>query len=316
VTDWGPLLIATATALLAALGLAYWAYRAQFDRSARVGLYLLFGFPSVLLILAGLVVLSRGDRVLGPLVLLIGIGLGAPLLRPVRVGLARITPLDPDSAIDMTGLCVVFGLLGLFVGNSLAPMAGAPPDEELIPSVGLLELLVQAAFFLAVAYIAVGLPYWRDLRAATERLGIVSPDLRTIGIAVVAAFAAFAVAALVGLVQQQFDPELSDSLNEIVDQMTAQVQNPLGAVVLGASAGIGEEAIFRGALQPRFGIIIPSLLFAMLHGPQYGFNVALLGLLGVSIILGLERKYVNTTAAMITHALFNAVQVLALSALS
>jgi membrane protease YdiL (CAAX protease family) len=98
--------------------------------------------------------------------------------------------------------------------------------------------------------------------------------------------------------------------------MTGQVQSPLGAVVLGASAGIGEEAIFRGALQPRFGLVIPSLLFTMLHGPQYGFNVALLGLFGVSVILGLERKYVNTTAAMITHALYNALQVLALSMVS
>jgi membrane protease YdiL (CAAX protease family) len=316
VTDWGPLLIATATALLGALGLAYWAYRAQDDRSARAGLYLLFGIPAVLLVLAGLAVLAQGDAVLAPLLLLVGIGLGLPLLRPVRVVLARVTPLDPDSTIDMSGLCIVLGLLGVFIANSLAPMAGSPPDEELIPSVGLLELLVQAAFFLAIAYIAVGLPYWRDLRAATERLGIVAPDVRTIGIAVVATFAAFLVAALVGLIQQQLDPELSESLNEIVDQMTGQVQNPIGALVLGASAGIGEEAIFRGALQPRFGILIPSLLFAMLHGPQYGFNVALLGLLGVSIILGLERKYVNTTAAMITHALFNAVQVLALSALS
>jgi hypothetical protein len=315
VTDWGPLLIATATALLGALGLAYWAHRAQDDRSARVGLYLLFGIPAVLLVLAGLAVLAQGDAVLAPLLLLVGIGLGLPLLRPVRVVLARVTPLDPDSTIDMSGLCVVLGLLGVFIANSLAPMAGSPPDEDLIPSVGLLELLVQAAFFLAIAYIAVGLPYWRDLRAATERLGIVAPDVRTIGIAVVATFAAFLVAALVGLIQQQLDPELSESLNEIVDQMTGQVQNPIGALVLGASAGIGEEAIFRGALQPRFGILIPSLLFAMLHGPQYGFNVALLGLLGVSIILGLERKYVNTTAAMITHALFNAVQVLALSAL-
>jgi membrane protease YdiL (CAAX protease family) len=315
VTDWGPLLIATATALLGALGLAYWAYRAQDDRSARAGLYLLFGIPAVLLVLAGLAVLAQGDAVLAPLLLLVGIGLGLPLLRPVRVVLARVTPLDPDSTIDMSGLCIVLGLLGVFIANSLAPMAGSPPDEELIPSVGLLELLVQAAFFLAIAYIAVGLPYWRDLRAATERLGIVAPDVRTIGIAVVATFAAFLVAALAGLIQQQLDPELSESLNEIVDQMTGQVQNPIGALVLGASAGIGEEAIFRGALQPRFGILIPSLLFAMLHGPQYGFNVALLGLLGVSIILGLERKYVNTTAAMITHALFNAVQVLALSAL-
>ena len=53
VTDWVQLLIATATALLGALGLAYWAYRAQTDRSALVGLYLLFGIPAVLLLLAG-----------------------------------------------------------------------------------------------------------------------------------------------------------------------------------------------------------------------------------------------------------------------
>jgi len=38
--------------------------------------------------------------------------------------------------------------------------------------------------------------------------------------------------------------------------------------------------------------------------------------LGVSVILGLLRRQVNTTAAMITHALFKALQVLALSTLS
>jgi uncharacterized protein len=313
VTDWVQLLIATATALLGALGLAYWAYRAQTDRSALVGLYLLFGIPAGLLLLAGAAVLLSGDRVLGPLLLLIGLGFGLPLLRPIRKVLARVTPLDPDSAVDMTGLCMVLGLLGFFVGTSLAPMADEPP--ELIPSVGIAELLVQAAAFVAVAYIAVGFPYWRDLSSATERLGIVAPDARTIGIAIAATFASFVVAAIAGLISQQFEPGLSESLDEAVDQITAQVQNPIGAIVLGASAGIGEEAVFRGALQPRLGIIIPSLLFMMLHGPQYGFNLALLGLFGVSIILGLVRKHVNTTAAMITHALFNAVQVLALSSM-
>jgi membrane protease YdiL (CAAX protease family) len=314
VTDWVQLLIATATALLGALGLAYWAYRAQSDRSALVGLYLLFGIPAALLLLAGAAVLVSGDRVLGPLLLLIGLGLGLPLLRPFREALARVTPLDADSAIDMTGLCMVLGLLGFFVGTSLSPMAGDPPEEIL--SIGIVELLVQAVAFVAIAYIAAGYPYWRDLRAATERLGIVVPDPRTVGIAIAATFLCFVVAAIAGLVSQQFDPGLSESLDEIVDQMTAQVQNPIGAVVLGASAGIGEEAVFRGALQPRYGIIIPSLLFMMLHGPQYGFNLALLGLFGVSVILGLLRRHVNTTAAMITHALFNAVQVLALSSMS
>ena len=164
-TDWVQLLIATATALLGALGLAYWAYRAQTDRSALVGLYLLFGIPAVLLILAGAAVLVSGDRVLGPLLLLVGIGLGLPLLRQFREALARVTPLDPDSAIDMTGLCIVLGLLGFFVGISLAPMADEPPG--VVPSVGIAELLVQADAFVAVAYIAVGYPFWRDLRAAT-----------------------------------------------------------------------------------------------------------------------------------------------------
>jgi membrane protease YdiL (CAAX protease family) len=314
VPDWSQLLIATATALLGALGVAYWAYRAQTDRSALVGLYLLFGIPATLLLLAGITVLSQGDRVLGPLFLLLALGLGLPLLPPFRALLARVTPLDPDSAIDMTGLCMVLGLLGFFLGSSLAPAAEAPPD--VVPSIGIAELLIQAAAFLAIAYIAVGYPYWRDLVTATARLGIVAPDPRTIGIAVVGTAGSFLVAGIAGALAQQFEPELSRSLEEVVDQITANVQNPLGAVILGASAGIGEEAIFRGALQPRYGIVIPSLVFTLLHGPQYGFNLALLGLFGVSVILGLERKYVNTTAAMITHALYNALQVLALAMMS
>ena len=313
VTDWVQLLIATATALLGALGLAYWAYRAQTDRSALVGLYLLFGIPAVLLLLAGAAVLVRGDRVLGPLLLLVGLGFGLPLLRRFREALARVTPLDPDSAIDMTGLCMVLGLLGFFIGSSLAPMADNPP--EVIPSVGIAEALVQTAAFVAISFIAAGYPYWRNLRLATERLGIVAPDPRTIGIAIAATLVCFVVLAASGLVSQQFDPGLSEELNDVVEEIITGLPGPVAVIVLG-SAGIGEEAFFRGALQPRFGIVIPSLLFMTLHGPQYGFNLALLGLFGVSIILGLLRKHVNTTAAMITHALFNAVQVLALWAMS
>ena len=65
-TDLVQLLIATATALLGALGLAYWAYRAQSDRSAFVGLYLLFGIPGVAAApRRRLAVLLQGDRVLG-----------------------------------------------------------------------------------------------------------------------------------------------------------------------------------------------------------------------------------------------------------
>jgi membrane protease YdiL (CAAX protease family) len=310
------IVISAATLLLGALGLAYWANKAQNDRSAFVGLYLLFGIPGGLMLVAGLALLVNGNTILGILLLLVGLGLTLPLLRPVRAGLAEVLPLDPDSAIDMTGLSIVLAALGWFTANSLAPMAANPPDISEIPSIGVTELVVQAAVFLAIAYIAVGFPYWRDLLQATERLGIVVPDARTIGMGLAGTIGAFLVAGLAGYLSQQLNPDLGESLNEIVDTMTAQVQNPIGAVILGASAGIGEEAVFRGALQPRFGMVLPSLLFTMLHGPQYGFNVALLGLFGVSMILALLRKHVNTTAAMIAHALYNAVQVLALSMIS
>ncbi len=309
-------LLSTVFVILGALGLAYWANRAQHDRSAFVGLYLLFGIPGGLLLVAGLAKLLTNDLHTGVLFLLIGLGLTLPLIRQVRVALADVSPLDPDSAIDMTGLCILLAALGLFVANSLAAGAANPPDLSVIPSVGVLDLVVQAATFLAIAYIAVGFPYWRDLLQATERLGIVVPDARTIGMGLLGTIGAFLVAGLAGYVAQQLNPGLSESLSEIVDTMTAEVQNPIGAVILGASAGIGEEAVFRGALQPRFGMVLPSLLFTMLHGPQYGFNVALLGLFGVSMILALLRKHTNTTAAMIAHALYNAVQVLALSMIS
>lgn len=310
------ILISAATLLLGALGLAYWANKAQNDRSAFVGLYLLFGIPGGLMLVAGLALLVNGNAILGVLLLLVGLGFTLPLIHGVRVSLAEVMPLDPDSAIDMTGLAIVLGALGWFTANSLAPMAATPPDVSEIPSISVAELVVQAAAFLAIAYIAVGFPYWRDLLQATERLGIVVPDLRTIGMGLAGTVGAFLVAGLAGYISQQLNPTLGESLNEIVDAMTAQVQNPIGAVILGASAGIGEEAVFRGALQPRFGMVLPSLLFTMLHGPQYGFNVALLGLFGVSMILALLRKNVNTTAAMIAHALYNAVQVLALAMIS
>jgi membrane protease YdiL (CAAX protease family) len=306
--------MAIATVLLGALGLAYWAYRAQSDRSAFVGLYLLFGIPGSLVFLSGLAFLMQRNVAPASFLIPMGLGLGLPLIKPFRQLLARVTPLDPDSAIDMAGLCVVLGLLGFYLGTSLTPMAEEPPSA--LQSIGIAELLIQAAAFVAIAYIAAGYPYWRDFWSTTERLGIVMPDLRTIGIAIGGTVASFAVAALAGYAAQQLEPGLNEALDEVVNQMTAQVQNPLGAVILGASAGIGEEAIFRGALQPRYGLVIPSILFALLHGPQYGFNLTLLGLFGVSVILGLEHKYVNTTASMITHALFNAIQVLALASVS
>jgi len=309
-----------------AYGVSYWAFRARTDRSAFVGLYLLFGIPGVLLTVAGAATLVRGERDLAPVLLLAGIGLWLPLVPQVRQALARVTPIDPASPVDMTALSIVLGICG-FLGGPIFRGAAAveAPAAESIPAISYFDLAAQGVAFLLVAYLSVGWPISRfdqaagkprvrTLAEATERLGIARPDLRTIIWGVGATIASFIVAAAAGYIGMVLQPGVGDGVDEVVKSMTGAVQTVPGALLLGISAGVGEEAIFRGALQPRLGIVLTSFAFALVHGGQYGLNFSIVGLFLVSLVFGITRQRCNTTAAMIAHALFNSVQVLALVA--
>ncbi|WP_149453013.1 CPBP family intramembrane glutamic endopeptidase [Pasteuria penetrans] len=64
----------------------------------------------------------------------------------------------------------------------------------------------------------------------------------------------------------------------------------VGILLLGIGPGIGEELFFRGALQPRVGIWITSILFTLCH-TQYEWNGLLDVFLG-SLLLGwVARRY-------------------------
>ena len=300
--------IIVALLVLAAIyGLAYWAYRARDDRSAFFGLYLLIAFPAALLLVAGLVMRWAGDERLASILLLISIGFGFPMLKPFRQLLAMVTPLDPDSPTDMTGLSILLALLGLLLASTT--LVAAPASLEMIAP-NLFDLLLQTVVFVVAAYFIVG---WRIARTgpeATARLGITPPTWQMGAAALGFTALAFLCLILVNVLSLFLQPELAETMSGLTNELTINFQSPLGALVLGLAAGAGEEALFRGALQPRYGIVLTSIVFALLHAPQYGLNLAVLGLFGVSILLGLARKHFGTTTAMITHALFNAVQIL------
>lgn len=289
----------------AAFGVSFWAFRARTDRSAFVGLYLLFGIPAVLLASVALAQTLVGTPEDGVLVLLLGLGLGLPLLPPVRRLLAKAMPIDPRSPVDMAGLCVVLFALAWLVG----PTASSAPTPA-VESVGTFELVLQVGLYLVLAYAAVGWWFARSLRAATARLGIGWPTWRTIGAALGGLAVGMAVTLVVNGIGMVLQPGVAAELDAVTEQMTEDVQNPAGALLLGISAGVGEEAIFRGALQPRFGIVPTSIVFALLH-TQYGLNFAVVGIFGLSVVLGVLRQRFGTTSAMITHALFNFLVVLA-----
>ncbi len=80
-------------------------------------------------------------------------------------------------------------------------------------------------------------------------------------------------------------------------------------LVLAAASGLGEEALFRGALQPHLGWVATSLLFGLAHFvprrelmPWTAFSVAAGFLLG-----GLFEWTGNLVAPVVAHAGINAV---------
>jgi membrane protease YdiL (CAAX protease family) len=77
-----------------------------------------------------------------------------------------------------------------------------------------------------------------------------------------------------------------------------------GAFALGLSAGISEELLFRGAVQPRLGLLLTTFLFAIGH-LQYGLTVATFEVFLIGLVLGLVRKRSNTTVCIIIHASYN-----------
>lgn len=293
-------------AVAAAWGLAYWAHRALHDRSAIVGLYLLFGFPGALLVVAGIAYGVVGKN-WGWLLLGIGLGFALPLVKPFRVQLARIMPIDVDSPIHMTGLTIILAVLG-FLAASFFMSSG--PDAANVESVDYVSLAIQVAAFVGFAYVAVGLNLWRRFGEATERLGLRWPTPKEIAASVGFVFLALILSGVAGLITTALQPGYAEELERVTKDMTANVQSLPGAIALGVSAGVGEELLFRGALQPRIGIGLTSLLFALMH-VQYGPSFVIVGLFAIGILLGIERKKFGTTACILTHAMFNIIVVLA-----
>ncbi|HEV2106424.1 MAG TPA: CPBP family intramembrane glutamic endopeptidase, partial [Candidatus Eisenbacteria bacterium] len=75
------------------------------------------------------------------------------------------------------------------------------------------------------------------------------------------------------------------------------------SLLLGTSAGVGEELVVRGALQPRAGVLAAALLFACGHVQYTWFGMLTIALLGV--LLGVIRLRAGTTTAIVVHATYD-----------
>lgn len=231
-------------------------------------------------------------------------GLGLATLWPeVRVRLSRVLPLDPESPVHLLALVLTLAVFGVQLQSALS---GALSQEAgSAQPLSRLDLVLGEIPFALTALAGVGLFVRRDVGAVARRLGYVPPAWWHVVLAIAAAGAFYAVAVGFDALGAHFTPgtaqEVNSANNRIFGQLTS---DPGGVATIAIAAGVCEEALFRGALQPRLGILWTSLVFASVH-TQYGISFDALAVFVLAIGLGLMRKYLSTTVSTICHVTYD-----------
>lgn len=310
--------------------LAQWSRK---SRRAEISLWIVLLFASLLVLGAG--ALLGAARLSGavpaeiypPGLLAITAGavfaaglVGVALCVPTLLKIVGRRP--PSFVTDPPVLLALWLFAMVLLTNNLIGILGFDQLEEIgafslgtggrLP-VGL--LLASQLPFLVVAVLGVGAGVRRGLRQTLARLGY--GPLGPAQIGVVAAFVAGAFAVSLGadFLFRELQPQLYREVGEISGTLFDPRGMGMGAAVLfalliGIGAGLGEETLFRGAVQPVLGIIPTSVLFASMH-VQYGPSLLLGYIFVLSLGLGYLRRRYNTTASFLAHAGYNFVGVMA-----
>lgn len=247
----------------------------------------------------------------------IGIGF-LTLLLPVRRGLARFIPIEPASFVHTIALAAIVSItLMLFVPLLIT---GEPPLLALVRSLGSEELnnppnpdaelrsqVYGLIWTIPAALLAVGFGIRRNLSATLSRLGLVMPTSEQfwngIGLGFVLVIAMlFLLSPLQEWIWQSFGWPTTD--DDAFLELISFAISPIGAVIIGVTAGLGEELAIRGVLQPRLGLVLSNLFFVSLHAFQYHWD-GLFVVFAIGMICGLIRKYTNTTTAALVHGTYN-----------
>ena len=259
----------------------------------------------------------------------LGLGLsvlvgGLGFVPGVRAWLSRRLPFEPTNFVHTIALVMVITLSLLsfvpliFLGQPplLTVVTGlAAQGETLVDrdNAGLLrDQLYKLLWLLPAVALAVGYGTRRNLKQALLRLGLVKPTRRQvlagIGLAMALVWAVNGLDHALSWLWAQAGWARTDG--EAFGLIIDFALTPVGAVVLGITAGLGEELAVRGVLQPRMGIWLSNLLFTALHALQYSWDGVLIVFL-IGLVFGFIRQKSNTTTCAIIHGLYDFIIIMA-----
>ena len=247
---------------------------------------------------------------------------GLCCLPAMRRFFSRFIPINAESFVHAVALATIVALIVICFTPLL--VLGAPPLLSLVTnSEGLdltggrdaagqlRDLVYGLVWTIPCAIVAVGYGVRRNLADALARLGLVRPSWRQVGAGLLVAVVLVVVVQLLGTAMDMLWsglgwPQTDDAA---FGELMAFALSPLGALVIGVTAGLGEELAVRGVLQPRMGILLSNLFFTSLHAFQYSWDALLIVFL-VGTVCGLVRQRSNTTTAAIVHGTYNFILVM------
>lgn len=235
----------------------------------------------------------------------VGTALLAPLclLPRVRRALARCMPIDPESVVHATALTLAVLMVGLNVSQvpligGLSALAGSAAQ------IAFLDLLASNLPIGLFALVGVGFLVRRTARQTGERLGLERVTWRQLGLAVGLALAISLFYYGVDWIWRTLDAENYEMVQVLGEVLYGGATGAWQGIVVSLVAGVTEELLFRGAMQPRFGLLLTAVLFTGAH-VQYGLTPATVEVFIGALVLGWLRQRTNTSVCILLHMLYD-----------
>ncbi len=225
--------------------------------------------------------------------------------------LFRHTGYNPASIVHTLALILITAgvivVYGTFVlnGGLQGMAANVAAERQAVEAAGTADyagFIEILGIYIVLSLLGVGLFVRRGIRATLQRLGVRFPGIGewTAGIGFGLAMYVYVVILSVIL-----NVILPPSVNQGLWGVSTQTDDTLlYGFLMAFSAGVGEELVFRGALQPIFGVWLTSLVFVIVH-TNYTFTLSWV-IIGIhALIFAWLRQRANTTTAMIAHFTYN-----------
>lgn len=222
---------------------------------------------------------------------------------------------NPDSAVHTTAviLALLWLLFTFLIFIQIGGQTGLAESLRDESTLNVTTVVLDDVLYLLFAIVGVGLFIRRSPRDVVARLGLQRPSLEDMMWGVTAGVGLFILISIVSIIWNATTaPEVFESQNAAARQIVQAFGTLSLGFILAVSSAVGEEILYRGAVQPVLGLWLTSALFAVSH-IQYTLTPASLLIFIVGLAFGVLRQRRNTNTAIIAHFVYNFIPFLLLS---